>query len=194
MTAASPELAARLQELLPSGVTKAAFGQSWVQVEPAEWHTAAALARDELGCLMFDWLGAEDAGRPGDLGRRHTVLLHVVNPLQQRGLSVRTELGPEDELPSIAGVWAGAAWHEREAAEMFGLALAGQPEPARLLLPDSFVGHPLRKDFVLAARVVRPWPGGLEPGESSSAPSRRRLAPPGVPDPSWGPRREEDPR
>lgn len=191
MTAASAELAARMVDLLPSGATKSAFAQSVVTVALADWVTAARLARDELGCTLLDWLGAEDAGRPGAVGERHTVLLHVVCPASRDGLLLRTEVGVGEELPSVAAVWAGAAWHEREAAEMFGLALVG-PEPAHLLLSETFAGHPLRKDFVLASRVVRPWPGALEPGESTAAPSRRRLAPPGVPDPSWGPRREEE--
>ncbi|MFI9385265.1 NADH-quinone oxidoreductase subunit C [Kutzneria sp. NPDC052558] len=192
MTAASGELAARMADLLPSAATKAAFAQSVVTVPLDDWVSAAQMARDDLGCTLFDWLGAEDAGRPGSVGERHTVLLHVVEPLSRNGLLLRTEVSADEQLPSVAPVWAGAAWHEREAAEMFGLALAGPP-PAHLLLSETFAGHPLRKDFVLASRVVRPWPGALEPGESTAAPSRRRLAPPGVPDPSWGPRREEDP-
>jgi len=192
MTAASGELAARMVDLLPSCATRSAFAQSIVAVPLADWVTAARLARDELGCTLFDWLGAEDAGRPGAVGERHTVLLHVVDPSTRDGLLLRTEIGADEELPSVVPVWAGASWHEREAAEMFGLALAGS-RPAHLLLSETFSGHPLRKDFVLASRVVRPWPGALEPGESTAAPSRRRLAPPGVPDPSWGPRREEDP-
>ena len=191
MSAASGELAARMADLLPSAVTRAAFGQSIVTIPLNDWVNAALLARDELGCVLFDWLGAEDAGRPGAVGERHTVLLHVVDPSNRDGLLLRTEVGVGEELPSVAHVWAGAAWHEREAAEMFGLALAGAPAE-RLLLSETFAGHPLRKDFVLASRVVRPWPGALEPGESTAAPSRRRLAPPGVPDPSWGPRREEE--
>jgi NADH-quinone oxidoreductase subunit C len=104
-----------------------------------------------------------------------------------------TEIVAGQQLPSVAEVWAGAAWHEREAAEMFGIPLAGHPGPYRLLLADSFAGHPLRKDFVLASRVVHDWPGRLEPGEAAGgAPSRRRLAPPGVPDDTWGPRRRAD--
>lgn len=192
MTAASAELAARITELLPSAVAKAAFAQTIVTVPRADWTAAARLARDELSCSMFDWLGAEDAGRPGSVGQRHAVLVHIVDPSTRQGLLLRTEIAAGEQLPSLADVWAGARWHEREAVEMFGLELSGE-QPAHLLLSEAFQGHPLRKDFVLAARVVRPWPGALEPGESTSAPSRRRLAPPGVPDPSWGPRREEDP-
>ena len=55
-----------------------------------------------------------------------------------------------------------------------------------LLLPDGFAGHPLRKDFVLASRVAKEWPGAKEPGESHTGATRRRMRPPGVPD-DWGP-------
>jgi NADH-quinone oxidoreductase subunit C len=62
----------------------------------------------------------------------------------------------------------------------------------KLLLPEEFEGHPLRKDFVLASRVAKPFPGAKEPGESdhqAAAPSRRRTRPAGVPEPDqWGPR------
>ena len=71
---------------------------------------------------------------------------------------------------------------------MFGIDFPGHPHLVTLLLSDEFVGHPLRKDFVLTARVSKSWPGAKEPGESGEgAPSRRKMQPPGVPDPSWGP-------
>ena len=85
----------------------------------------------------------------------------------------------------------GAAWHERETYEMFGIVFAGHEDLRPLLLPEGFEGRPLRKDFVLAARVGKPWPGAKEPGESEGErqPTRRRMLPPGVPDPAaWGPR------
>jgi NADH-quinone oxidoreductase subunit C len=78
---------------------------------------------------------------------------------------------------------------------MFGLTFEGHPNLVPLLLPDGFEGHPLRKDFVLAARAAKAWPGAKEPGESDadlgrgSSPGRRKTRPPGVPDPAvWGPR------
>ena len=84
-------------------------------------------------------------------------------------------------------VYRGANWHERETHEMFGMIFDGHPNLMPLLLPDGFEGHPLRKEFVLAARVAKPWPGAKEPGESGrGAPSRRRMLPPGVPQ-DWGP-------
>jgi NADH:ubiquinone oxidoreductase subunit C len=162
-----------------------------VDVAAGEWVAGVALARDELGCRFFDWLSAVDEGD----GLRLVCHLAGHRTGEVDHLLVRTLLPHEGALvASVAGVFAGARWHERETHEMFGVDFTdgGEVLPLeRLLLPDAFEGHPLRKDFVLAARVVRPWPGSLEPGEdSTSSPSRRRTLPPGVPDPlTWGPRK-----
>ena len=71
-----------------------------------------------------------------------------------------------------------------------GCGFTGHPHLVPLLLSDGFEGHPLRKDFVLTARVAKTWPGAKEPGESDATrrgPSRRKMQPPGVPDPDLGP-------
>lgn len=188
MTAASALLAGQLGAALGHPVSDR-FGQSTVDVPVSVWQAAAWYARDELGCAGFDWLGAQDAGRPGSVAAAHEVYLHVLDPVRHLGLLIRTAADAGTAVPSLAAVWAGAAWHEREAAEMFGLEFTGHPDPRRLLLPDEFAGHPLRKDFVLASRVVAGWPGRFEPGAGEAEPSgRRRHVPPGLPDPSWGPR------
>lgn len=51
------------------------------------------------------------------------------------------------EIPSVSDIFRTAEWHEREAAEMFGITFTGHPDPRRLLLPDEVQGFPLRKDF-----------------------------------------------
>ena len=68
---------------------------------------------------------------------------------------------PDDdpEMPTWIGVYAGAAWHERETWEMFGIRFAGHPDLRHIYLPGDFEGYPLRKDFPLLARMVKPWPG-----------------------------------
>jgi NADH-quinone oxidoreductase subunit C len=116
------------------------------------------------------------------------IVVHVYSLRRRHHLLVRT-LVPRERplLPSATAVYRGAAWHERETYEMFGVVFDGHPDLRPLLLPDGFQGNPLRKDFVLAARVAKPWPGAKEPGESGTgAPSRRRVRPPGVPE-DWGP-------
>jgi NADH-quinone oxidoreductase subunit C len=85
----------------------------------------------------------------------------------------------------VVSVYPGAAWHERETHEMFGVDFAGHPGLTPLLLPPEFEGHPLRKEFVLASRVAKAWPGAKEPGGDSK---RAPMRPPGVPAPGeWGP-------
>ncbi|MER5716849.1 NADH-quinone oxidoreductase subunit C [Streptomyces sp. NPDC002132] len=156
-----------------------------VDVPPASWITALETARDRLGCTYFDWLSAVD-----EPGTGFRVCAHLVALSPVRRILVRTTV-PHDApvLPSAVDVYAGAAWHERETHEMFGVRFTGHPGLEHLLLPENFEGHPLRKDFVLAARVAKAWPGAKEPGESEhGGPKRRQMLPPGVPDPNdWGP-------
>ncbi|MGW4232567.1 NADH-quinone oxidoreductase subunit C [Streptomyces sp. NPDC004980] len=157
-----------------------------VDVPAAAWTDALETARDALGCSYFDWLSAVDEGTA------FRVCAHVaaLGDGTVRRLLVRTTV-PHGAatLPSAIGVYAGAEWHERETHEMFGIGFEDHPHLVPLLLPEGFEGHPLRKDFVLAARVAKAWPGAKEPGESEhGGPKRRTMLPPGVPDPNeWGP-------
>jgi len=162
------------------------FGPPHRVVEVAQWHeTIAALKRD--GYTYFDWLSAVDEHPDG-----FRLVLHLarLEPELDHLLLV-TNLDRDDAaVASIADIFAGAAWHERETHEMFGIDFGVELKP--LLLPEGFEGHPLRKEFVLASRVAKAWPGAKEPGESDAdsthSPSRRRIKPPGVPDPAaWGP-------
>ncbi|HEY3261756.1 MAG TPA: NADH-quinone oxidoreductase subunit C [Pseudonocardiaceae bacterium] len=159
-----------------------------VDVDPADWLAAAGLARDGLACDFFDWLSAVDEQEAG-----LRMVLHVYSTSGRHHLLLRTLLaGTPPELPTVTGIYRGANWHERETAEMFGIRFDGHPNPVPLLLPDGFEGHPLRKDFVLASRVAKQWPGEVDPGQSvhelATGRQRRRNLPPGVPDPkTWGP-------
>ena len=92
------------------------------------------------------------------------------------GLVLKADLG-DDPTALTAPTWvptfAGAGWHEREAWEMFGIVFEGHPNLTHLYLPGEFEGHPLRKDFPLLSRRVKPWPGIVDvepmPGEDEAA-------------------------
>ncbi|MET9930664.1 MULTISPECIES: NADH-quinone oxidoreductase subunit C [unclassified Streptomyces] len=183
-------------DILPESVTEV-FGEEataeraydllTVDVPPASWIAALTTARDTLGCTYFDWLSAVDEPGTGFRVCAHVVSLAEGSP---RRLLVRTTVPhAAPVLPTAVEVYAGAGWHERETHEMFGVDFTGHPNLVPLLLPENFEGHPLRKDFVLAARVAKAWPGAKEPGEShDGGPKRRQMLPPGVPDPNeWGP-------
>lgn len=172
--------------------------QEDLTVPTSEWAQAIGEARAR-GFTFFDWLSAVDES-DRDEAPGLDIVCHLIDPRptperDQRALLARTRVAVGESLPSITGVFAGAAWHERETHEMFGQDFEGFDDGTGLglrplLLPDGFEGTPLRKSFVLAARATRPWPGGKEPGEghSSKSPSRRRVSAPGVPGPEWGPR------
>lgn len=71
-------------------------------------------------------------------------------------LQIRTHLDREHpEIDSLAQIHPGAAWHERETYELFGIRFSNHPDLRRLLLEDDFSGHPLRKDFHDPSRVVK---------------------------------------
>jgi NADH-quinone oxidoreductase subunit C len=192
------------------------FGVPVIDVPRAGWAAAAMHARDVLGMDFADWLSAVD--QPDREPAGVDVVLHVVSTASAgspatrlrrtgaaaggvRRLLLRTGVPDADlVLTSLTDVWPGLAWHERETFEMFGVTFEGFADGLGLglrplLLPEGFEGTPLRKSFVLAARASKPWPGAKEPGEggesagrSARSPGRRKTAPPGVPDPSWGPR------
>lgn len=150
-----------------------------------DWVAAAERARSE-GFDRFDWLDATD-----DIGRSDTVtVVCQVRDTAARELRLRTSVPRrEGSLPSLAAVFPGAGWAEREAAEGFAVTFDGG-DPRRLLLGPDAPPAPLLKDHPLAARAAVPWPGAADPEEG---PRRRRLVPPGVPDPDvWGDRDPAD--
>lgn len=161
-----------------------------VDVPAAHWHATVRTARDDTSLALdfFDWLSAVD-----ELEEGFTLVVHLWSTTGRYGVLLRTRLPRAGaQAQSVVDLFPGAGWHERETYEMFGIDFAGHPDLAPLLLPPEFEGHPLRKEFVLAARVAKAWPGAKEPGESEAGTSRRApVRPPGVPDPAvWGPGRQ----
>lgn len=166
-------------------LTENAFGPPHRVVGADQWHDAVAALKAD-GYTYFDWFSAVDEHPEG-----FRLVLHVarLEPALDHLLLVTYLDRDTATISSIADVFAGAAWHERETHEMFGISFSsadGAVDLDPLLLPDGFEGRPLRKEFVLASRVAKPWPGAKEPGESDAdsahSPSRRRVKPPGVPD------------
>jgi NADH-quinone oxidoreductase subunit C len=153
-------------------VTTDAFGTVTSDIAAAEWASTAAGLRAD-GYDFFDWLSAYDDGPAGI-----AVVMRVMSAVDHRAILLRTRVDREaGRLPTLTPVWPGAAWHERETTEMFGIEFEGHPDPRPLLLPEGFQGHPLRKEFVLASRAAKEWPGAKEPGESVAG----RKRPLGVP-------------
>ena len=107
---------------------------------------------------------------------RFQVFARVNDIVNGLGVTLKVDL-PDDDL-SIASwvpVYAGANWHERECWEMYGITFEGHPGLRHIYLPAGFEGNPLRKDYPLLARRMKPWPGIVDveqmPGDDEEASS-----------------------
>ncbi|PTX62521.1 NADH-quinone oxidoreductase subunit C [Melghirimyces profundicolus] len=111
---------------------------------PDAWPESARLLRHEED-LQFDYLqnlsGVDDEDHM-------EVVYHLVSLKHGHSLCVKVKTEREDpQVPSVTGVWAAADWHEREVYDLLGIRFPGHPNLKRILMPDDWVGHPLRKDY-----------------------------------------------
>jgi NADH-quinone oxidoreductase subunit C len=81
---------------------------------------------------------------------RYAVVYGLTNTQTGERLFVKAYTNdPQPELPSVTGLWRGANWLEREVYDMYGIRFVGHPDLRRILMPDEFADHPLRKDYPL---------------------------------------------
>jgi len=134
------------------------------------------------GARMLDLLTAVDDPDHG----RIEVVAHLVDVARRQRHLVWTEVDRDDPvLASVVGVYPGAAWHEREVHEMFGVVFEGNAD-LRPLLTTGDAGHPLLRTSPLPTRMATAWPGWTDPadrpaGGRAAARPRSRPDPPGVP-------------
>ena len=192
------EALARVLEALGANVVDSLLKPNddiWIRVTAESWRSTAETLKS-LGFTYFcflsaiDWLPSpfgkseEDPSAPaverdstikqgytgGDT--RFQVFARLVQPFTTIGVNVKVDV--DDAVMAVdswSSVFAGANWHEREAHEMFGIGFNGHPDLRNMYLPSDFEGHPMRKDFPLLARIVKPWPGIVDveplPGDDS---------------------------
>lgn len=174
----------------------------WIRVATPAWADVAHVLRHDLGFTYFTFLSAIDwlpspfgrsmdaevdlilegapAKDPGPMEQgvtdgdtRFQVFARVYSIDRLLGVTLKADV-PDDTMTveTWTGSYRGADWHEREAHEMFGIAFEGHPSLRKLYLPGDFEGHPLRKDYPLLARHLKPWPGIVDvepmPGDDSA--------------------------
>jgi NADH:ubiquinone oxidoreductase subunit C len=142
------------------------YGVFTLHVAQAGWLEAARRCREEplLAYDLFDNLFAVDMREEGfDV----VTVLYSTSTGNRLVLRTRCDGGRDaPTCPSITEVYRGANWMERETWDMFGIEFEGHPGLApRILTVENFEGWPLRKDFHLATRAAKPWPGVKEPAE-----------------------------
>ena len=200
LDATATQFLARLEAELGDAIVEhgATFGDLVVRVRPDSWRRTARFCKEELGCdyLSFvsgiDWMPAPslvdsdsgDTSTPaqpqettygvaGSSGRYQVFASVSATRGAHQRVVLKTDVDENDpRAESWAAVYPGADWHERETWEMYGIAFSDHPALRHLYLPFEFEGHPLRKDFPLLAREVKPWPGLVDvepmPGDDSA--------------------------
>lgn len=146
-------LASLLADFADDAVLVDSHGQDVVVLNPERWLDFARAAK-EAGFETCVDLTAVDWFR--HRRQRFEVAANLLSYRHVRRLRVLMRLeGDEPSLPSVVSVWPGASFAEREAFDMFGIVFEGSPDPTRILMPDDWVGHPLRKDFNVGAVPVQ---------------------------------------
>jgi len=108
-------------------------------------HPAARFA------LLTDLTAAHYPGEDAPL----QVLYHLYSFDHNRRLRLKVRVREDQKVPTVTGIWSSANWMEREVFDLFGIAFEGHPDLRRILLPDDWGSHPLRKDYPLEGRGER---------------------------------------
>ena len=98
---------------------------------------------------VVDYLGSDRRDLPAAIApQRFELVVGFLDLVNRRRVRVRTQLpGADPSIGTITDVYPGAEALEREAYDMFGVSFIGHPDPTRILMPESWDGHPLRKDY-----------------------------------------------
>ena len=144
----------RAIELLKSRFPDAVLGtgsyrdQHWAAVpldrlvEICEW-----LKRDES--TAFDFLVDVTAVHWPDDPQPMELVYHMYSYARNDRLRIKTRSGERGPVPTLSGIWESAVWNERETYDMFGIEFSGHPDLRRILMPDDYTEHPLRKELPL---------------------------------------------
>ena len=94
---------------------------------------------------------------PGGLdAERFEVVTSLINHTRRERVRIRTQVGADEPtIPSLFDLWPGSEYLEREVFDMFGIVFAEHPDMSRVLMPEDWVGHPLRKDYAVGAIPVQ---------------------------------------
>jgi NADH-quinone oxidoreductase subunit C len=136
------------------------FGHAVATVPVSSYRDVVRYLRDEpeFACDFCDFTGGVDRGDEG-----FDVVTHLFSTTHHHNVRVEVRVPREEPVvASIHDLFPTCDWHERETMEMFGIRFEGHPRPVKLLLAEPFEGYPLRKDFPLMSREVKPWPGAVE--------------------------------
>lgn len=150
---------------------KAKFGASVLSVAEFRGETTVVVKKEEIVAvctflkhdLGFNFL--TDLCAVDYLGQapRFMMVYQLYNIGTHQRLRIKAAVEEGDErIDTVSGVWATANWLERECYDLMGIVFNNHPDPRRILMPDDWVGHPLRKDYPVQGPDREPYQGRLQ--------------------------------
>ena len=152
----NPRTIEKLQTAFPGLAASEFRGQTRVVVPIESLYNILEALKQQFGFdLLVDVTCVDYLNYPGAKDRFGMAYL-LANTETNERLTVRCFVNePEPAAPSVVKLWEGANWLEREVWDMFGIRFTGHPDLRRILLPEEFTAHPLRKDYPLQGRGER---------------------------------------
>ena len=151
----------QIKERFPENVLDygTAIGQTWAIIKRDNIDKICRFLKEDPDVKM-DYLIDVTAVDWMPKTPRFEVVYHLHS--MKHGHRLRLKVPVEEDaavVPSVAGVWKTACWHERETWDLFGIKFDGNPDMRRILMPDDWEGHPLRKDYPLEGPewTFKPW-------------------------------------
>lgn len=144
----SSPLLEELQKTFPGAISDAVIFRNQRSITVAKGSLVAVcefLKGEQGGTYTF--LTDETAVDYPKREKRFEVIYHLYSFKRNDRLRLKVLVGEGEKVPSVVGVWPTANWLEREVYDMFGVVYDGHPDLKRILLPDEWTGHPLRKDY-----------------------------------------------
>lgn len=141
------EVSATLEAWAPGVVSGGTceHGETTLWVQAASIVAVCRQLKEKLDFVRLAGLSAIDRF-PQEPRFEVFYLLHSISRNERLRLKVALA-GDDPEVDSVTGVWSGANWYERETFDLFGVRFRGHPNLCRIMLPDDWEGHPLRRDF-----------------------------------------------
>jgi NADH-quinone oxidoreductase subunit C len=139
-------MVAKLKRRYGSGIREASsyLGQNYLVVEPSIVHELLTILRDEE---RFDYCVDVTAVHYPQREKQFDLLWILYSFERNERMRVKILITDGEAVPSVVSLWPTANWLEREVYDMFGIRFDGHPDLKRILLPDGWKGHPLRKDY-----------------------------------------------
>ncbi len=114
-----------------------------ILVPKESWGALAEFLRFEAGFNYFSFITAVDRKD------KFVMVCRVENLEEKTACEFTTEILPHETLSTLSELWEGAVWQEREVFDLFGIKFENHPDLKRILLPEDYSGHPLKKEFPL---------------------------------------------